>query len=119
MSEPKAKQATRKRARITDKHLKVVELVDAGKTVQEIQKELKIQTKNQVDALYLRGLVDKGKARPLIDLGRRGSSSRKVGKNGTVLLGRPLMVDYFGFSPGDQISFTVSDKGKRVVMEKK
>lgn len=94
--------------------------IKAGKTTEEIMKELKIKSKSTLQRQYLDELVKAGKAKPLV--GVRGAKGKKalrdttkVGKRGTLTVPSNLL-GHFGFKPGD--SFKISKRGDRIILAK-
>lgn len=96
---------------------KIVELVKAGKTVEEIKNELNLKSALTVRNLYLQGLVDAGEIPPLKKNQRkkRQLDVRTIGKSGTSL-SRKLLVDMLGFKEGD--TFKAKRENDAIVLEK-
>lgn len=100
---------------------KLIEMVEKRVPAQQIKKELGIKTRAPLKAMYYRALVESGKVKDITTKGktRRGAPRRRpltIGKRGTILLSRTLLVDRFGFKPGDQ--FTCAKRKDSIILSK-
>jgi len=100
---------------------KLIEMVKKGKHDKEIMEELGIQTKSALRRMYYDALVEAGKIKDIVtekEL-RKAMSKRRIltiGKRGTILLSRALLVERFGFKEGD--SFRVAKRRGNVILTK-
>jgi len=101
---------------MTDLGRQILRLVEAGKSEQEIMKELKIRSRNKLRALYYEALAAEGKVKPIPQAPKERVIRRKIGKRGTILLSRTVLIDQLGFKQGD--TFVVRREGNRIVLER-
>lgn len=90
---------------------KLVEMVRKGIPDKEIMKELGIQTKASLKKMYYDALVEGGKIKDILTERQLKKVAPKrraltIGKRGTILLSKPLLVDQLGFKQGDKFSVT-------------
>ena len=100
---------------------KIIEMVKKGIPDKEIMKELSIQTKASLKRMYYDALVEAGKIKDIMTERemKKGAPKRRpltIGKRGTILLSKPLLVDQLGFKKGDR--FTVSKRKDSIIMRK-
>jgi hypothetical protein len=100
---------------------KIIEMVRKGMPDKEIMKELGIQTKASLKRMYYDALVEAGKIKEIMterQMKKAGPKTRPltIGKRGTILLSKPLLVDQLGFKKGDK--FTVSKRKNSIVLRK-
>lgn len=102
---------------------KLVDMVKKGVPDKEIMRELGIQTKASLKRMYYDALVEAGKIKDIMTERKfkkaRGPRKRPVtiGKRGTILLSKPLLVEQLGFKEGDK--FAVSKRRDSIVLKKK
>jgi membrane-associated HD superfamily phosphohydrolase len=100
---------------------KIIEMVRKGMPDKEIMKELGIQTKASLKKMYYDALVEAGKIKEIMterQVKKAGPKTRPltIGKRGTVLLSKPLLVDQLGFKKGDK--FTISKRKNSIILRK-
>ena len=89
---------------------KLMEMVRKGKSDKEIMKELGIRTKATLRKMYYDALVEAGKIKDIMTERKMKKSAPKrrpltVGKRGTILLSKALLIDQLGFEKGDKFTF--------------
>ena len=89
---------------------KLIEMVRKGKSDKEIMKELGIRTKATLRKMYYDALVEAGKIKDIMTERKMKKSAPKrrpltVGKRGTILLSKALLIDQLGFEKGDKFTF--------------
>jgi hypothetical protein len=89
---------------------KLIEMVRKGIPDKEIMKELGIQTKASLKRMYYDALVEAGKIKDIV------TERITIGKRGTILLSKPLLVDRLGFKKGDK--FKVAKRRDRIILRK-
>ena len=100
----------------------LIEMVKRGVSDKEIMKELGIQTKASLKKMYYDALVEAGKIKDILTEreAKRAARQKKmltIGKRGTILLSKKLLVDELGFKEGDK--FIVSKRKDRIILRKK
>ncbi|MFX0200413.1 MAG: hypothetical protein ACFFCW_30205 [Candidatus Hodarchaeota archaeon] len=101
---------------------KIIDMVRKEIPDKEIMKELGIQTKASLKKMYYDALVEAGKIRDIMTERKlkkaKGPRKRPVaiGKRGTILLSKPLLVEQLGFKEGDK--FTVSKRRDSIILKK-
>jgi hypothetical protein len=100
---------------------KVIEMVKRGIPDKEIMKELGVKTKTSLKRMYYDALVEAGKIKDILterQLKRAVRRKRplRISKRGTILLGKALVIDNFGFKEGDK--FTVSKRKDTIILRK-
>lgn len=100
---------------------KLIEMVKQGITDKEIMKELGIQTRASLKKMYYDALVEAGKIKDILSERKVKKSVPKkkvltIGKRGTILLSKALLVDELGFKEGDK--FTISKRKASIVLRK-
>ncbi len=96
---------------------KIIEMVKKGIPDKEIMKELGIQTGASLKRMYYNALVEAGKIKDILterEVEKKRTLS--ITKRGTILLGKTLLIDKFGFKEGDK--FTVSKRKDSIVLRK-
>lgn len=88
---------------------KLIEMVRKEIPDKEIMKELGIQTKASLKRMYYDALVEAGKIKDIVTERKlkRGAPKRRaltIGKRGTILLSKVLLVDQLGFKEGIALS---------------
>jgi len=87
---------------------KLIDMIKKGVPDKEIMKELGIQTKASLKKMYYDALVEAGKIKDIMTERKlkkaKGPRKRPVtiGKRGTILLSKPLLVEQLGFKEGDR-----------------
>lgn len=100
---------------------KLIEMVRKGIPDKEIMKELGIQTRASLKKMYYDALVEAGKIKDIMTERqvKKGAPRRRpltIGKRGTILLSKPLLVEQLGFKKGDR--FTVSKRKNNIILKK-
>ena len=99
---------------------KLIEMVKKGISDKEIMKELGFQTKASLKKMYYDALVETGKIKDILtEREVKGAPKRRpltVGKRGTILLSKALLVEQLGFKEGDK--FTVSKRKDSIILRK-
>ena len=101
---------------------KLIEMVEKGMPAKEIKKELGIQTRASLKRMYYDALVEAGKIKDILSERevKTGVAKKRVltiGKRGTILLSKSLLMDELGFKEGDK--FTVGKRKNRIILSKK
>ena len=100
---------------------KLVEMVRRGMSDKEIMRDLGIQTKASLRKMYYDALVEGGKIKDILTERRLKKAAPKrralsIGKRGTILLSKPLLVDQLGFKQGDR--FSVAKRKDSIILRK-
>jgi hypothetical protein len=100
---------------------KIIEMVRKGVPDKEIMKELGVQTKASLKKMYYDALVEAGKIRDIMTERKMKKAAPKkrpltIGKRGTILLSKALLVDQLGFKEGDK--FTVGKRKDSIILKK-
>jgi hypothetical protein len=99
------------------KRKKITEMVKKGMPDREIMKELGIQTKASLKKMYYDALVEAGKIKDILtEREVKKAPSLKIGKGGTILLSKALLLDQLGFKEGDE--FKVVKRRNNIVLRK-
>ena len=96
---------------------KLIEMVKNGIPDKEIMKELGIQTGASLKRMYYDALVEAGKIKDILterDVDKK--KTLRINKRGTILLGKTLLVEKFGYKEGDR--FTVSKRKNNIILTK-
>ena len=96
---------------------RIIEMVKKGIPDKEIMKELGIQTGASLKRMYYDALVEAGKIKDILT--EREVEKKKtvnITKRGTIILGKTLLIDKFGFKEGD--TFTVSKRKDSIILKK-
>jgi hypothetical protein len=101
---------------------KLIEMVKKEIPDKEIMRELGIQTKTSLKKMYFDALIEAGKIKGILterELKKAQAKPREltIGKRGTILLSKPLLIDRLGFKEGDK--FTVARRKDSVILRKK
>lgn len=97
---------------------KLIEMVKKGIPDKEIMKELGIQTGASLKRMYYDALVEAGKIKDILterDIQKK--KTVRITKRGTILLGKTLLLEKFGYKEGDR--FTVSKRKDNIILRKK
>ena len=96
---------------------KLIEMVKKGIPDKEIMKELGIQTATSLKRMYYDALVEAGKIKDvLIEKDVEKKKTVRITKRGTILLGKTLLLEKFGYKEGDR--FTVSKRKDSITLRK-
>ena len=100
---------------------KLIDMVNKGVTAAEIRKALGIKSKAPLRRMYYDALVKAGKIRGIAterQVRRRRPRRRAltIGKRGTILLSKPLLVNQLGLKEGDR--FSVTKRRDRIILKK-
>ncbi|MFX0197688.1 MAG: hypothetical protein ACFFCW_16330 [Candidatus Hodarchaeota archaeon] len=101
---------------------KLIDMVRKEIPGKEIMEELGIQTKASLKKMYYDALVEAGKIKDIMTerKWKKAKGPRKrpvtIGKRGTILLSKPLLVEQLGFKEGDK--FTVVKRKDSMVLKK-
>jgi len=101
---------------------KLIDMVRKGVPDKEIMSELGIKTKASLKKMYYDALVEAGKIKDIMTERKlkktRGPRKRPVtiGRRGTILLSKPLLVEQLGFKEGDK--FTVAKRKDSIILRK-
>ena len=96
---------------------KIIEMVKKGIPDKEIMKELGIQTGASLKRMYYDALVEAGKIKDiLIEKNVDKEKTVRINKRGTILLGKTLLLEKFGYKEGDR--FTVSKRKGSIILRK-
>jgi hypothetical protein len=96
---------------------KLIEMVKKGIPDKEIMKELGIQTGVSLKRMYYDALVEAGKIKDILterDVEKK--KTLRITKRGTILLGKTLLLEKFGYKEGDR--FTVSKRKDSIILRK-
>ena len=96
---------------------RIIEMVKKGIPDKEIMKELGIQTGASLKRMYYDALVEAGKIKDILT--EREVEKKKtvnITKRGTIILGKTLLLEKFGFKEGDR--FTVSKRKGSIILKK-
>jgi hypothetical protein len=101
---------------------RIIDMVKKGVPDKEIMKELGIQTKTSLKRMYYDALVEAGKIKDIMTEGKmkKGVPKRRaltIGKRGTILLSKVLLIDQLGFKAGD--TFSVAKRRDSIILRKK
>jgi hypothetical protein len=100
---------------------KLIDMVRKGLPDKEIMKELGIQTRASLRRMYYDALVEAGKIRDILterELKKAPPRRRAltIGKRGTILLSKSLLIDQLGFKEGE--TFKVSKRRDSIILRK-
>jgi hypothetical protein len=103
------------------KSKRIVEMVKAGFTDKHIMKELGIKSKASLKKMYFDELVETGKIKAIITAREKRKKQRKpkvltIGKRGTIAIGKKVLIEEFGFKPGER--FSVYKTGRKITFKK-
>jgi len=99
----------------------LIEMVRKGRSDKEIMQELGIQKRSSLRRMYYDALVEAGKIKDIVAEREAKKAMLKkrvftIGKRGTILLSKALLVDQFGFKEGD--TFTVAKRSDSIILRK-
>jgi len=100
---------------------RLIEMVRRGIPDKEIMRELGVQTKASLKRMYYDALVEAGKIRDIMTERKMKKAAPKkralkIGKRGTILLSKALLVDQLGFDEGDK--FNVAKRKGSIILRK-
>ena len=100
---------------------KLIDMVNKGMTAKEIRKELGIKSKAPLRRMYYDALVKAGEIKDILTERKVKKAPPKrralaIGKRGTILLSKPLLVKQLGFKEGDK--FRVTKRRDRIILKK-
>ena len=100
---------------------RLLDMVKKGIPDKELMKELGVQTRASLRRMYYDALVEAGKIKDIMtERQKKKVAPRRrplsIGKRGTILLGKPLLVDQLGFKKGDR--FSVAKRKDRIILKK-
>jgi len=100
---------------------KLIEMVGKGIPDKEIMKELGIKTRASLRSMYYNALVEAGKIKDILTERKVKKATPRqraltVGKRGTILLSKKLLVDQLGFKEGDK--FSISKRRDSITLRK-
>ena len=100
---------------------RLIEMVRKGIPDREIMRELSIQTRASLRRIYYDALVEAGKIKDIMtERKMKKATPRKraltIGKRGTILLSKPLLIDQLGFKEGDK--FIVAKRRDSIILRK-
>jgi len=100
---------------------RIIEMVRKGMPDKEIMRELGIQTKASLKKMYYDALVEAGKIKDIMTERQMKKAKPKrrpltIGKRGTILLSKPLLMEQLGFKKGDK--FAVSKRKNSIILKK-
>ena len=99
---------------------KIIELVNKGITAKEIKEELGIKPKASLRRMYYDSLVKAGKINDILTEREAKKTHKKItstiGKRGTILLSKRLLVDQLGFKEGDK--FRIEKRKGSIILKK-
>ena len=100
---------------------RIIDMVKKGVPDKEIMKELGIQTKASMKRMYYDALVEAGKIKDIMterkmkkEMPKRRALS--IGKRGTILLSKSLLIDQLNFKEGDK--FRVAKRRDSIILRK-
>lgn len=100
---------------------KIIEMLNKGMTANEINEELGIKSRASLRRMYYDSLVKAGKIEDISTEKEAKKAAPKkraltIGKRGTILLSKALLVDQLGFKEGDK--FGVAKRRGRIILKK-
>jgi membrane-associated HD superfamily phosphohydrolase len=100
---------------------KLIEMVKKGIPDKEIIEKLGIQTKASLKKMYYDALVETGKIKDIMTERKMKKAASRIrpltiGKRGTILLSKALLMDQLGFKKGDR--FTVAKRRDSIILRK-
>ncbi len=99
----------------------LIKLVKEGKHEKEIMRELGVKTRASLKRMYYDALVEAGKIKGIltereVKKARPRRRAVKIGKRGTMVLSKILLVDQLGFKKGDK--FSVAKRRDSIILRK-
>ena len=100
---------------------KLIEMVERGIPANEIRKELGIKSRAPLKGMYYKALVEAGKIKDILterEMKKAAPKRRalRIGKRGTILLSRALLMDQLGFKEGEK--FEVTKRRDSIILRK-
>lgn len=100
---------------------KIIEMVERGMTAKEVKKALGIKSMATLRRMYYDALVKAGRIKDMVTGSKVKKGPRKrraltIGKRGTILLSKPLLIDQLGFKEGDK--FSVAKARDSIILRK-
>jgi hypothetical protein len=100
---------------------KLVEMVGKGVPDKEIMKELGIKTRASLRSIYYNALVKAGKIKDIMTERKMKKAKPRqraltIGKRGTILLSKKLLVEQLGFNEGNK--FSISKRKNSIILRK-
>jgi hypothetical protein len=96
---------------------RLIEMIRKEVPDREIMEKLGIQRKASLKKMYYDALVEVGKIKDIVtEKEVEMKKTLKVGKRGTMLLSKALLIDKFGFKEGDK--FTVLKRKDSMILRK-
>jgi membrane-associated HD superfamily phosphohydrolase len=100
---------------------KLIEMVKKSIPDKEIMEKLGIQTKASLKKMYYDALVETGKIKDIMTERKMKKAASRIrpltiGKRGTILLSKALLMDQLGFKKGDR--FTVAKRRDSIILRK-
>jgi hypothetical protein len=101
---------------------KIIEMVEKGMTAKEIREELGIKARDRATLrrIYYKALVEAGKIEDILTEREVKEAPQRrpltVGKRGTILLSKALVVEQLGFKERDK--FTVGKRKDSIILKK-
>jgi len=100
---------------------KLIDMVKKGIPDKEIMKELGVQTRASLRRMYYDALVEAGKIKDIMtERKMKKAASRRrpltIGKRGTILLSKALLVGQLEFKEGDR--FSVAKRRDSIILRK-
>ncbi|UCD71322.1 MAG: hypothetical protein JSW70_10035 [Syntrophobacterales bacterium] len=100
---------------------RLIEMVEKGMTAKEVRKALGIKSKAPLRRRYYDALVKAGRIKDILTEKevKRARPKRRaltIGKRGTILLSKALLVEQLGFEKGDK--FTVAKRRDSIILKK-
>jgi hypothetical protein len=104
-----------------EEYKKLVEMVKKEMPDTEIMEKLGVQSKATLKKMYYDALVEAGKIKDILtqkEAKKETAKARKprIGKRGTIILSKALLIDELGFKEGD--TFTVSKRKDSIILRK-
>jgi len=117
----KGKENLERRVIMAAEGKRLIEMVRKGIPDKEIMRELGIQTRASLKKMYYDALVEAGKIKDILaeKKVKKAASRRRpvaIGKRGTILLSRALLIDQLGFKEGD--TFRVAKRGDSIILRR-
>ena len=105
-----------------EEYKKLVAMVKKNVPDKEMMEKLGVQSRAALKKMYYDALVEAGKIKDILtekEVKKRTAKARKlrIGKRGTMTLGKAIVVDKLGFREGD--TFTVSKGKDSIILRKK
>jgi hypothetical protein len=100
---------------------KLIDMVKKGIPDKEIMKELGFQTRASLRRMYYDALVEAGKIKDIMTERKMKKATSRIrpltiGKRGTILLSKALLVDQLGFKEGGK--FNLAKRRDSIILRK-